>query len=90
MGNGGYNTSTHAARAAAKRAAGVDTFDHDQRMKVLQQAMSLINEEAPAFFLWRHQWAWGLSQTIDFQPEVTGDIWGWKIKVRPDRSKTRG
>src|SRR5215475_8100610 len=66
------------------------TFDHAERMKVLQQAMALINEEAPAFFLWRHQWGWGLSQTIDFQPEVTGDIWGWKIKVRPDRSKTRG
>ena len=67
-----------------------ETFDHDARMKVLQQAMSLINEEAPAFFLWRHQWAWGLAKTIDFQPEVTGDMWGWMIKVRADRSKSGG
>ena len=67
-----------------------ETFDHEARMKVLQQAMSLINEEAPAFFLWRHQWAWGLAKTIDFQPEVTGDMWGWMIKVRADRSKSGG
>jgi peptide/nickel transport system substrate-binding protein len=67
-----------------------ESFDHDQRMKVLQQIFALINDEAPAFFLWRHQWAWGLSKNVDFQPEVTGDIWGWKIKFRSDRPKTRG
>jgi len=45
--------------------------------------MAFINDEAPAFFLWRHQWAWGLSKSIDFQPSVTGDMWGWQIKVKP-------
>jgi peptide/nickel transport system substrate-binding protein len=59
------------------------TFDHAERMKVLQEAMAFINDEAPAFFLWRHQWAWGLSKSIDFQPSVTGDMWGWQIKVKP-------
>ena len=67
-----------------------ESFDHDQRMKVLQRIFALINDEAPAFFLWRHQWAWGLSKSVDFQPEATGDIWGWKIKIRPDRPKTPG
>ena len=39
-----------------------ETFDHETRMKVLQQAMGLINDEAPAIFLWRHQMGLGLVQ----------------------------
>jgi len=58
------------------------TFDHDERMKVIHQAISLINDEAPAFFLWRHQLAWGLSRNVEFKPPATNDMFGWTIKVR--------
>ena len=63
------------------------TFDHDERMKVLHQIFALINDEAPAFWLWKHQWAWGMSKSIDFKPPVSGDMWGWQIKVKPAGTK---
>lgn len=59
-----------------------ETFDHDARMKVLQQAIGVINDEAPAAFLWRHQMAWGLSKSIEYTPEVTGYIYGTKIHMK--------
>jgi len=59
-----------------------ETFDHDARMKVLQQAMGVINDEAPAIFLWRHGMAWGLSKSIEFAPEASGYIYGAKIHVK--------
>jgi peptide/nickel transport system substrate-binding protein len=58
------------------------TFDNAERMKVVHEAISVINEEAPAFFLWRHQFAWGISKNIEFKPPVTSDMFGWLIKVR--------
>jgi peptide/nickel transport system substrate-binding protein len=59
-----------------------ETFDHDARMKVLQEAMGVINDEAPAIFLWRHQMAWGLSKAIEYAPEANGYIYGAKIHVK--------
>jgi peptide/nickel transport system substrate-binding protein len=59
-----------------------ETFEHDARMKVLQQAMAVINDEAPAIFLWRHQMAWGLSKSIEYVPDVTGYIYGTQIHVK--------
>jgi peptide/nickel transport system substrate-binding protein len=59
-----------------------ETFDHDARMKVLQQAMGMINDEAPAVFLWRHQMAWGLSKSVDYTPEANGYIYGSKIHLK--------
>ena len=64
-----------------------ETFDHDARMKVLQQAVGMINDEAPAIFLWRHQMAWGLSKSIEYAPEVNGDIYGTKIHLISGKSK---
>ena len=58
-----------------------ETFDHNERMKVLQAAMGKINDEAPAIFLWRHQMAWGLSKSIEYKPEANGYIYGAKIRV---------
>jgi ABC-type transport system substrate-binding protein len=53
-----------------------ETFDHDAWMKVLHQAMGMINDEAPAIFLWRHQMARGLSKSIAYAPDVNGYIYG--------------
>jgi peptide/nickel transport system substrate-binding protein len=59
-----------------------ETFDHDARMKVLRQAMGVINDEAPAIFLWRHQMAWGLARSIAYAPEANGYIYGSRIHVK--------
>ncbi|MGV6875070.1 ABC transporter substrate-binding protein [Pseudochelatococcus sp. B33] len=58
------------------------TFDPAERMKLLQQAMAKIVEEAPGLFLWRHKMAWGVASNIDFQPVPTGEVYGWQVKVK--------
>src|SRR5258707_14588540 len=55
-----------------------ETFDHHGRVKGLQQAMGMINDEAPAIFLWRHQMARGPSKAIEYAPEGHGSISGTK------------
>lgn len=44
------------------------TFDPAKRKKVLAEAMSLVTEEAPAHFLWRHKLLHGVSKKIDYRP----------------------
>ncbi|MSP38456.1 MAG: peptide ABC transporter substrate-binding protein [Deltaproteobacteria bacterium] len=58
------------------------TFDPEKRKKVLGQAMSLINEEAPATFLWRHQLYFGMTKNIDYAPLPSERIFGWNIKIK--------
>lgn len=57
-------------------------FDPVQRKKMLGQAMSLITEEAPAHFLWRHQLLYGLAKNVDYMPLPSERIFAWNIKVR--------
>lgn len=57
------------------------TFDPAKRKKVLSDAMSLITEEAPAHFLWRHQILYGISRNIDYKPTPSGRIFGEDIRV---------
>ena len=56
-------------------------FDPDRRRRYLSQAMSLITEEAPACFLWRHQLLWGLNTNLDYEPLPDGRIYGLHMKV---------
>ena len=58
------------------------SFNPEKRKKILSQAMSLITEDAPAHFLWRHQLLFGLSKNIDYRPLPSERIYGWNIKVR--------
>jgi peptide/nickel transport system substrate-binding protein len=58
------------------------SFDAVKRKKILGQAMSLITEEAPAHFLWRHQLLFGLAKNVDYKPLPSERIYGWNIKVR--------
>ncbi|HVA22946.1 MAG TPA: ABC transporter substrate-binding protein, partial [Chloroflexota bacterium] len=37
-------------------------FDPTQRKKVLSEAMSTITDEAPAAFMWRHKFLWGIAK----------------------------
>ena len=57
-------------------------FNPEKRKKILSQAMSLITEDAPAHFLWRHQLLFGLAKNVDYRPLPSERIYGWNIKVR--------
>jgi peptide/nickel transport system substrate-binding protein len=57
------------------------TFDAAKRKRILSQAMSLITEDAPAHFLWRHQLMDGVSKNIDYKPRPDLRVFGLNIKV---------
>ncbi len=56
-------------------------FDPDRRRQYLSQAMSILTEEAPACFLWRHQLLWGLARNVDYEPLPDGRIYGLQMKL---------
>jgi len=58
------------------------TFDPTKRKKALGEAMSLITEEAPAHFLWRHQLLFGMAKNVDYRPLPSERIFGWNMKVK--------
>ncbi len=57
------------------------TFDPAKRKGILSDAMSLITEEAPAHFLWRHQMLYGIAKNVDYKPTPSGRIFGEDIRV---------
>lgn len=57
-------------------------FDPTKRKKYLSQAMSLITEEAPACFMWRHKLLWGISEKVEYKPLPDTRIFGLHMKVR--------
>jgi peptide/nickel transport system substrate-binding protein len=63
---------------AAERA----TFDPAARRKALNDSFKAIVDAAPACFLWSHHMLHGISNTIDFEPDATGRIFGTTITVR--------
>jgi peptide/nickel transport system substrate-binding protein len=56
-------------------------FDPKKRRQHLSEAMSLITEEAPACFMWRHKLLWGMNNRIDYKPLPDARIFGMDIKV---------
>ncbi|TKT74537.1 peptide ABC transporter substrate-binding protein [Aquamicrobium sp. LC103] len=58
------------------------TFDVDERLDTMREAMRLITEDAPAHFLWLHQMAWGVADGIDFTPRPADRVDGWDIHIR--------
>jgi len=57
-------------------------FDPTKRKKYLSRAMSLITEEAPACFLWRHKLLWGMTKKVDYNPRPDAFIFGSDIRSR--------
>ncbi len=57
-------------------------FDPEKRKKILSQAMSLVTDDAPAHFLWRHQLLFGMAKNVDYRPLPSERIYGWNMKVR--------
>jgi peptide/nickel transport system substrate-binding protein len=43
-------------------------FDPKRRRQYLSQAMSIITEDAPACFLWRHKLLWGINKRLQYKP----------------------
>ncbi len=58
------------------------SFDVAKRKEYLSQAMSVITEEAPAHFMWRHKQLWGLSKKVSYKPLPDARIYGLHMKVR--------
>jgi peptide/nickel transport system substrate-binding protein len=58
------------------------TFEPEQRKQLLGRVMSLITDEAPAQFLWRHKLLWGVSNTIQWTPLPNEAIWAADIRVK--------
>jgi peptide/nickel transport system substrate-binding protein len=56
-------------------------FDPKKRRQYLSQAMSILTEEAPACFMWRHKQLWGLNKRVDYKPLPDGRISGIDMKV---------
>ncbi len=57
-------------------------FDPKKRNEYLSQAMELITDMAPACFQWRHEFLWGMSKGIDYQPPADSRIYGMDIRVK--------
>ena len=56
-------------------------FNPERRKKYLREAMSLLTEEAPACFMWRHKMLWGQAKTVEYDPLPDGRIYGLDMKV---------
>jgi peptide/nickel transport system substrate-binding protein len=57
------------------------SFDPNERKKVLSDLLSLLTEEAPAHFLWRHKMLWGMAQNVDYTPRPDGRVFGRDIRL---------
>jgi peptide/nickel transport system substrate-binding protein len=57
-------------------------FDPKKRRQYLSQAMSIITDDAPACFMWRHKLLWGLNNRVDYKPLPDARIFGMDMKVQ--------
>ena len=57
-------------------------FDPKKRREFLSQAMSILTEEAPACFMWRHKLLWGLNNRVDYKPLPDARIYAIDMAVK--------
>jgi peptide/nickel transport system substrate-binding protein len=57
-------------------------FDAKKRRQYLSQAMSIITEEAPACFMWRHKLLWGLNNRVEYKPLPDARIYAIEMAVK--------
>jgi peptide/nickel transport system substrate-binding protein len=57
-------------------------FDPKKRREYLSQAMSILTEEAPACFMWRHRLLWGLNNRVDYKPLPDARIYAIDMAVK--------
>jgi peptide/nickel transport system substrate-binding protein len=73
-----YSNPELDALLQAERAA----FDSQERLDLMRKAITVVTEDAPAHFLWLHQMAWGVSDSIDYTPRQADRVDGWDIHIR--------
>src|SRR5262245_45651253 len=57
-------------------------FDPTKRKQFLSQAMSIITEDAPACFMWRHKLLWGINNRVEYKPLPDAHIYGIDMAVK--------
>ena len=57
-------------------------FDPKKRKQYLAQAMSILTDDAPACFLWRHKLLWGLNNRVDYKPLPDARIYAIEMAVK--------
>ena len=57
-------------------------FDPAKRKQLLLQAFDLMQDENPAFFLWRINSIYGISDKVAFAPHSDERVWGTDITVK--------
>lgn len=57
-------------------------FDPTKRKALLLQAFDLIQENLPAFYLWRINQVYGISDKVAFKPHSNEQVWGTDIIVK--------
>ena len=50
--------------------------------RLLREVFTLLAEDAPAHFLWRHRMPWGVSKDIEYTPRPDARLEAWDIFVR--------
>ena len=58
------------------------SFDPVQRAKLLQKAMALLMEEAPAAWLYQYQGLQGVSNDFAFKANPGEDVYAWDLKPK--------
>ena len=51
------------------------TFAFEERCKIIREISQLIDTEAPAIFLWNHQYVSGVRKGVRFVPDASGELW---------------
>ena len=51
------------------------TFAFEERCKIIRDISQLIDTEAPAIFLWNHQYVSGVRKSVRFVPDASGELW---------------
>lgn len=57
-------------------------FDPKKRRQFLSQAMSILTEEAPACFMWRHKLLWGVNKRVEYNPLPDARIYAIDMKIK--------
>ncbi len=57
-------------------------FDPKKRRQYLSQAMSILTDDAPACFMWRHKLLWGLNQRVEYNPLPDARIYAIDMAVK--------
>lgn len=57
-------------------------FDPEKRKKLLQRTFSIIQEDVPAWFVWRINVPYGVSAKIDYMPTPHNRVYGVDIIVK--------